>query len=195
MGPGEFDQLFRREYPRLVRALTLAGGDPEAAADAVQDAFLQAHRHWRRVGAYDDPAAWLRRVAVNRLANRRRGARRLRAFVARTPPAVAVDGPDAAELDLRRAVASLPRQQRLSVALHYLADLPVADVAAALEVRPGTVKSHLYDARKALAGALGDPPGPPTPGPPTPGPPAPHQASSSPASPVGAATPTGRHPS
>jgi RNA polymerase sigma factor (sigma-70 family) len=154
----DFDRLFRTEYPRLVRALTLACGDAELAADAAQDAFLQAHRHWRRVSGYLDPAAWLRRVAISRLANRRRGVRRLQGFVARTPPEAGVAAPHdvAGSLDLRAAVAELSRQQRLAVALHYLLDLPVSDVAHTLGVAPATVRSHLHSARKALAGALDD---------------------------------------
>ena len=163
----DFDRLFRSEYPRLVRALTLACGDAEVAADVVQDAFLQAHRHWRRVSGYVDPAAWLRRVAVNRLANRRRGARRLRGFLARTSHPVAVPAlstsppfsPDdlAGCLDLYAAVAALSPQQRLVVALHHLLDLPVADVARTLDLAPGTVRSHLHSARRSLAERLADP--------------------------------------
>ena len=69
----EYEALFTREYARLVATLGVAWHDPEAAADAVQDAFVQAHRHWRKVSRYDDPAAWVRRVAINRLINARRG--------------------------------------------------------------------------------------------------------------------------
>jgi RNA polymerase sigma factor (sigma-70 family) len=156
----DFDRLFRTEYPRLVRALTLACGDAELAADVAQDAFLQAHRHWRRVSGYLDPAAWLRRVAVNRLANRHRGARRLQGFVARTPHGTGAGAASphdvAGSLDLRAAVAGLSRQQRLAVALHYLLDLPVSDVADTLGVAPATVRSHLHSARKVLAGVLDD---------------------------------------
>src|SRR5262245_27949793 len=61
------DSLFRAHYGRLVRALTLACGDREGAADAVQEAFVKAHMHWRRVQHYDDPVGWIRRVAINRL--------------------------------------------------------------------------------------------------------------------------------
>ena len=161
----DFDGLFRTEYPRLVRALTLACGDREVAADVAQDAFLQAHRHWRRVSAYAEPAAWLRRVAVNRLANRRRSVRRLQGFLARGPQATAgltvtsaaADADLAGSLDLRAAVAQLTSQQRLVVAFHYLLDLPVAEVARTLDIAPATVRSHLHSARHALAGLLADP--------------------------------------
>jgi RNA polymerase sigma-70 factor (ECF subfamily) len=162
----EFERLFRDEYPRLVRSLTLVCGDGEVAADVVQDAFVQAHRHWRRVAAYDDPATWVRRVAINRAINHRRGVRRLRRFVDRAAPpdrshrSGGTEPPDlAAGLDLWRAVAALPHQQRHVVALHYLADLPLAEIAAALGIQPGTVKAHLHHARIALADRLGTPTG------------------------------------
>jgi RNA polymerase sigma-70 factor, ECF subfamily len=146
--PG-FDDLFAREYARLVRALAIGCGDAEMAADAVQDAFVQAHRHWRRVAAYDDPAAWVRRVAINRLANQRRGRRRLDAALPRLWQPDEVEAPRAAS-EVARVVAELPPRQRLAVCLHYVADLSVADVAAALGVTEGTVKSQLHDARAAL---------------------------------------------
>lgn len=153
-----FDDLFRSEYPRLVRALTLACGDREVAADVAQEAFVQALRHWRRVGAYDEPALWLRRVALNRLANHRRGRGRLQRFIGRQAPPPAPEAPDVAvSLDLLRAVAALPDQQRLAVALHYLGDLPVTETAAALRVTPSTVRSHLQGARQALRVTLGEP--------------------------------------
>ncbi len=157
-GGASFDEVFDLEYPRLVRALTVVAGDREAAADAVQDAFVQAHVHWRRVQHYDDPAGWVRRAALNRLANQRRGNRRRERFVSRSTEAARHDGPTgpgseqvATHLDLAAAVRALPAGQRAAVALHYLAQLSVAEVAATLGIAPGTVKSQLHDARVALA--------------------------------------------
>lgn len=144
----ELAEVFRREYPRLVRALGAAAGR-DAAADAVQDAFVQAARHWRRIHNYDDPAAWIRRVAVNRLADRRRSARREADALPRIV-VVNVNEPAPATTDVVGLVASLPRGQRLAVCLYYLADLSVAEVAEALGVTAGTVKSQLHDARVAL---------------------------------------------
>lgn len=63
-GRVDFDELFRAEYPPLVRLLTVACADPEAAADLAQDAFVQLHPHWDEVAGYEDLARWLRRVAV-----------------------------------------------------------------------------------------------------------------------------------
>jgi RNA polymerase sigma-70 factor (ECF subfamily) len=147
----ELEALFRAEYRGLVRALSVVAGDVESAADAVQDAFVQAHRHWSRVRRYDQPALWVRRTAVNRILNQHRSRRRRDAAVAR------LAGPASAgerDLDIGPAVAALPRRQRMAVALHYLADLPVGEVAAAMRVEPGTVKSHLHAARQSLAPLL-----------------------------------------
>lgn len=140
--------LFDAEYGRLVRSLGVAF-DPVDAADAVQEAFIQADRRWGEVSQFDDPTGWVRRVALHRLLNGRRNRRRRWEILATIRPARDADL-TADLLDLRRAVAALPDRMRAAVCLHYLADLPVDDVAAALEVSAGTVKSNLHDARVRL---------------------------------------------
>ncbi len=142
------EDLFEQEYARLVRSLGTAFG-AETAADAVQEAFIQADRRWRRVSEYDDPAGWVRRVAVNRLLSGRRTQRRRTEILSTVVIAPAEDRIDA-HLDLRRAVAELPERMRAAICLHYVADLSVAEVAVALGVSPGTVKSNLHDARQQL---------------------------------------------
>ncbi|MEP6851318.1 MAG: sigma-70 family RNA polymerase sigma factor [bacterium] len=57
-------------------------------------------------------------------------------------------------LDVEQAVSALPRRQRQVVTLHYLADLPVNEVAAVLGISPGSVKSCLHDARTTLRTTL-----------------------------------------
>lgn len=122
------------------------------AADVVGDAFLELERHWDRISTYDDPAAWIRRVALNRLSNQRRSlARRARALLRlqsqedETRTAVR-----ATDLALKAALHGLPVKQRTAVVLFYFADLPVADVAAAMGVTEGSVNQHLHRAREAL---------------------------------------------
>ena len=149
------EQLFRAHYARLVRALTLVSGSQEAAADAVQEAFVKAHLHWRRIQRYDDPVGWIRRVAINRLRDehRRRGRKdraveRMGAQQA-TPGVDWSDGHDATTL-----LAALPRQQRLCLALHYVDGLSVAEVATTLGISDGAVKFHLHQGRDALRGVV-----------------------------------------
>ena len=147
----DYDEFFRSHYAPLVRALAVAAGNEEAA-DAVQDAFLEAHRRWGRISGYDRPEAWVRRVALNRLTDGHRRRVRRDRVAARLGVAEAPEL-EPADLDLLRAVRALPEGQRLAVCLHYLADLSVDDVAEALGVTSGTVKSQLHDARRSLASA------------------------------------------
>ncbi len=152
---GSVDELFERHYVAIVRALAVAFADPEGAADAVQEAFIEADRRWRRISQYDDPAVWVRRVAINRLRNGNRNHRRRAEIVAAIRPVVPEDL-TAELLDLRRAVDGLPEKQRLAVCLHHIAGVPIDEVAVTLEVSEGTVKSNLHDARRRLRVELED---------------------------------------
>jgi RNA polymerase sigma-70 factor (ECF subfamily) len=146
------DALFEREYPRLVRSLG-AGFGAEAAADAVQEAFIAADRRWGQISRYEDPVGWARRVAVNRLLTARRTMRR-RAEILATVRPVAPEDLSAELLDLQRAISSLPPKMRAAVCLHHLGGLTVDEVAEVLSVTPGTVKSNLHDARARLRARL-----------------------------------------
>jgi RNA polymerase sigma-70 factor (ECF subfamily) len=143
----------------LVRALTLAGGSEAAATDAVQEAFVKAHLRWRKVSQYDDPVAWIRRVAINRLRDEyRRSVRKDRAvarLAAGADAATPAPEPDALD-ELAAAIRELPRQQRLCVALFYLDELSVAETAQALDLSEGAVKYHLHQARGRLRTLLTD---------------------------------------
>ena len=144
----------KRDYVRLVRALGVAF-DPEAAADAVQDAFIEADRRWVTVSQLDDPVGWIRRVALNRLRNGRRDQLRRSEILATIRPV-----PDADLttdlLDLRRALDALPERMRLVLCLFHLADLAVDDIAVTLDIASGTVKSTLHDGRHRLRAHLED---------------------------------------
>jgi RNA polymerase sigma-70 factor (ECF subfamily) len=148
------ESLYALHAESLARALR-AAGVPDAN-DVVQEAFVQAVVHWRKVSRYDDPLAWIRRVAINRGHNRRRSRRRQEALAqhiaasATAPiPATESDG------DLAALVESLPPQQRLALSLYYYADLSVADVADAMKLSEGAVKYHLHAARQSLSHSLG----------------------------------------
>ena len=148
------EALYAAHAAPLARVLR-AAGLPDAT-DAVQEAFVQAVVHWRKVSAYDDPLAWIRRVAINRGLNRRRARRRRDALterIATTSVAYAFESPDP-DGQLADLIVLLPPQQRLALSLYYFADLPVAEVADAMQLSEGTVKYHLHAARAALGRAL-----------------------------------------
>jgi RNA polymerase sigma-70 factor (ECF subfamily) len=152
------DSLFRAHYGRLVRALTLACGDREVASDAVQEAFVKAHLHWRRIQQYDDPVGWIRRVAINRLHDdHRRQSRKGRALdrLAGQPQVESVEQ-HGFDSDLPMILSQLPRQQRFAMALFYVDELSIAEVAAALNVSEGAVKSYLHQGRARLRSVVGN---------------------------------------
>lgn len=150
------EALFRSEFAPMVRALTILAADAEVAADAVQDAFVQAHRHWARVSRFDNPAAWVRHAAINRLRNQQRGHNRMIAALPRMLRQEDSMEEPTATVDLPPVLATLPEQQRAVVTLYYLLEQPTSAVADTLGVTEATVRSHLRHARVRLAGSLGD---------------------------------------
>jgi RNA polymerase sigma-70 factor, ECF subfamily len=154
-GPADFDETFRAHYDPIVRSLAVACGDREVAADAVQDAFTRAYVRWRRISRYEDPAGWVRHVALNRLRDHfrksERGVRAGERLGRQTPMSVAApDEPHEPAAGLTAAVAELPRQQRIAVALFYVEQLSVREVADAMNLSEGAVKYHLHAARTRL---------------------------------------------
>jgi len=150
------ETLFRAHYTRLVRALTLVSGSREAAADAVQEAFVKAHLQWPRIRRYDDPVGWIRRIAINRLRDdHRRSIRKQRAVDRLALEASATNSlEESHDADLQWMLAQLPRQQRLALALFYIDELSVAEVAAAMRLSEGAVKFHLHQGRGRLRQVL-----------------------------------------
>ena len=151
-GALDFDAFYREEY-RAVRAVAWAlTGSGWVADDVTQEAFLRAHQRWHQVSAYEEPGAWVRRVAINLATSTlRRRAREAAALVRlagrRTDDWTLPDVDD----EFWAVVRSLPRQQAKVLALHYYEDLPVADIAVVLELAEGTVKAHLHKGRASLA--------------------------------------------
>lgn len=149
-------ESFEASYRRLVGQLYGVCGDLAEAEDVVAEAFVRAVSHRRSFEAADNREAWLRTVAVNlaRTRHRRRvtGSRLVRRATAGRPahhPELSAD-----RLALVAALAQLPREQREAIALHYLADLPLHEIAIAVGAPLGTVKARLSRGRKALAALL-----------------------------------------
>lgn len=145
--------------PRLIGYLTVLTGSRTDAEEIAQDTFVQALRHWSRIRKYDDPTAWLHRVATGMAISRarraqvaRRGLRKLGADLADS-----VDVSPETRLDLDAALTNLPINHRAVLLLHHVNDYPIKAVARMLGIPQGTVKSRLARARAALQPMLDDP--------------------------------------
>jgi RNA polymerase sigma-70 factor (sigma-E family) len=157
-----FDRFYRTEKPRVVAIVASLTGDRNAAEDIVQEAFATAMRRWATVSAYDRPADWVKRVAVNRAISRFRRrqseSKALTRLVGRGDDEAGVsfdlDGQGALDDPLWAAVRRLPRRQAQAVALVYIDDLSVERVAEILQCSVGSVKTHLHRARQRLAAEL-----------------------------------------
>jgi RNA polymerase sigma-70 factor (ECF subfamily) len=150
-----FDEFYRSTSRRLLRYAYGISGDAAEAQDLVHEAYTRAWQRWRVVSGYDDTEAWLRLV-VTRLATdwlRRLGVRRLAAAAQRPP--LPAQGPSDDTVVLIAAMRGLPAPQRRALALHYLLDRPVANIAAETGASVGTVKSWLSRGRASLGAALG----------------------------------------
>jgi RNA polymerase sigma-70 factor (ECF subfamily) len=146
-------EMYASSYRRLVRVVGVVCGSTADAEEAVQEAFVALVGQWAKVSAFDDPEAWVRKVALRRASNRRRKAvRGIRASL-RHGPAPDVEAPTGDAVDVRRALATLPLKQREVIVLQTLG-LDVASIARQLDVAEGAVKSRLSRARSALAPLL-----------------------------------------
>lgn len=151
-----FADCYHASYGRLAAQLNAYLGDAAAAEDAVQEAFLRAWQRWNQISEYEDPVAWIRRVAWNLATSRWRRivreARLIRHY--RGSDIVEATGPE--NVALVAALRKLHPNHRRVIVLHYLADLPIAEIAAEINVPRGTVLSWLHRGRAALAAHLTD---------------------------------------
>ncbi|HEY7068763.1 MAG TPA: sigma-70 family RNA polymerase sigma factor [Acidimicrobiales bacterium] len=158
-GPGsaerEFDSFAREQRRALVAFAWTLTGDVGAAEEVAQDALHATWQAWERDGGLRRPDAWARQVVANRAADRvRRAGRERRALgVVGARPDPTVDLPTT-DHEFWDAVRALPGRQAQAIALHYLEDRSVAEIAEVLGCAAATVKVHLHRGRRALADAL-----------------------------------------
>lgn len=152
----EFDAFYQREYPRMVEFAYVLSGSRRAAEDLAQDGFVAAHLKWEKISTYERPGAWVRRVVGNLATSHlRRRIVEARALVKlATGRREAFPALSDSNNDLWSVVRSLPRRQAQTIALHYVFDLPVSEIAQVLEVAEGTVMATLHKARASLARRL-----------------------------------------
>ncbi len=158
---GELVERYREVAFRTAYLITRNAADAE---DAAQDAFVKAYYALDRFRRGEPFRPWILRIVANEARNRRRSAGRRERLALRLAerrgPGDAAPSPDAAAIanesraSLLAALETLSERDRLVVAFRYLLDLSEAETAAALGVRPGTVKSRLSRALARLRSAL-----------------------------------------
>ena len=157
----DFATFYTATWSRLLRTTYAVAGDRQLAEDALQSGFAHAYASWHRVGAADDPVAYVRRIAVNAALGHRRKAFRRREIATDVVPDTTTGVSDTEGLGVRdelwTAVRALPPRQRAVVVLRYYEDLSEAQIAEVLGCRPGTVKSQASAALTTLRAALHEP--------------------------------------
>jgi RNA polymerase sigma-70 factor (ECF subfamily) len=148
----DFSIFFRREYPAVLRTVFLIIRDRGRAEELTQEAFVVLLRHWNRVGRYDCPEAWVRRVAI-RLTVRHARRERLRSRLESQSALSASHGGEGG-LDLADELRQLTAPQRTAIVLHYYEDQSINQLAVIMACSENTVKSHLHRARSKLHGLL-----------------------------------------
>lgn len=150
--PGSFELLYRREYSTVVGLMYGMTGSRWVAEDLAQEAFLRAHRDWARVESMASPGAWVRRVALNLARSRwRRLGSETRAKLRVASNADASNpSQDPKVEEFWGEVRRLPARQAQAVALRYVEDLSVIEIADVLGVAEGTVKALLHQGRDRL---------------------------------------------
>jgi RNA polymerase sigma-70 factor (sigma-E family) len=143
----QFTEFFGARAPALRRTAYLIVGDWHAAEDVTQLGFARLYVVWPRIRP-ETLEAYARKVVVNEALGwlRRRRRDHLTDAVPDAPDLATHESP----LDVGRALALLPAQQRAIVALRFLDDLPVAEVARVLDIADGTVKSQTSRALATL---------------------------------------------
>ena len=151
----DIETFYAHHFHGLTVQIYAYTGDFGNAQEIVQEAFCRAIPRWARIVSYDDPVAWVRRVAFNLAISRWRRARNAVAFLhgqrQEHSPA-----PNADHIDLVAALKTLPDKHRRVVVLHHLGDVPIGDIARAEGVPEGTVRVWLHRGRTALAAQLAE---------------------------------------
>ena len=165
MDAPQLERIYRAEAHRITAALAARTGDVGLAADAVQDAFVEAIEHWRN-GPPPNPGGWLattaRRKAIDRLRRDRAGQEKL-ALLAVTQTGPGADTGDADEADdelLGMIFAcchpALPRESQIALTLRAACGLTTAEIAVAFLAGEPAMTQRLLRARKALRAAHAD---------------------------------------
>jgi RNA polymerase sigma factor (sigma-70 family) len=147
----DFETFYRESYANIARALTVTLGNLDLAQEATDEAMVRAYVRWEKIRSYDNPGGWVYRVGLNWARSARRRLSRAMPFHERSVvDATVIDPANYAALrDLDVALRSV-------VVCRLLLDWSVEETAAALRIKPGTVKSRLHRALSQLEQTLGE---------------------------------------
>ena len=162
--PAEWDAeqavtaMYSTHYRSLVRLAALLVRDNATAEEVVQDSFIAMHGAWRRLRDNDKALSYLRQSVVNRSRSVLRHRTVVDKNLQKAPPDMPSAEHGALVLLERHAVVAalrdLPDRQREAIVLRYYADLSEAEIAAAMGISRGAVKSHTARGMTALRAAL-----------------------------------------
>jgi RNA polymerase sigma-70 factor (ECF subfamily) len=143
MDEREFDDFYTASFTRVTAQLYVMIGDRDEAQECVQEAFVRAWAHRRRLDRAQHPEAWVRTTAYRLAVSRWRRTRLSRRSPDRAVGAAShAPPPSESHVALVAALRQLPEAQRQALVLHHLADLPVQAVAREVGVPEGTIKAR-----------------------------------------------------
>ncbi|MGI9623006.1 MAG: RNA polymerase sigma factor [Acidimicrobiales bacterium] len=146
-----FEALFVDEYPKMVALAAAVAGSRTHSEDIAQEAMARLDRNWAKVQGYESPGAWLRRITINLATSRRRRAStEARALLKLGAPEVHLEPAEPSDEHVWTIVRQLPKNQRAAVALRYLEDRSIDEIADILEISPSTARVHLHRAKQTL---------------------------------------------
>lgn len=153
-----FESVFVTEYANMVALAAAVSGSRVHAEDIAQEAMTRLDRDWAKIQSYAKPGAWLRRVTINLALSQKRRLKsealallRVGAPEPELPPAAAEDE------HIWTLVARLSKKQRAVVALHFLEDKSLEEIAEILEISASTARVHLHRAKQSLHTSLTHP--------------------------------------
>lgn len=150
----DFDALYHEVWPKALTSAQRIVADRSVAEEIAQEAFTRAFERWSTVSRHPCPAAWVLRVALNLAISDRRRRRT-------TPPPEGRSSHDehtTQGLVIRQALTKLSKKQQQAVVLRYIGGCEEAEIAAAMGINPGSVKTHLSRGRSRLAELIGGDP-------------------------------------
>jgi RNA polymerase sigma-70 factor, ECF subfamily len=152
-----FDDFYTASFQRITGQIYAMIGNRDEAQECVQEAFVRAWAHRRKLDRAEHPEAWVRTTAYRLAVSRWRKTSRARRPADRAVGAATeAAAPSENHVALVAALKQLPDAQRQALVLHHIADLPVHDVAREVGVPEGTIKARLSRGRAALALMLAD---------------------------------------